>query len=289
MHWQVVRLLLSKGAHFRASLHYAAATGQKAVIEELLSAGMEVDHCTLAFTRSFTPLYVAIAYRQLSVAKLLLQHAADPELATRPQDSEATKLLTSLQAGGEPSDKRTGRELLQADFSSRSDFLRVQAHVRADGVTADNVMEGWPKDHTDKPLSADIKDQLGCTGLMHAAVTDNADVACKLLKAGADHTLTNRSGFSALLYMAWHDSRHFRAALEKQCGSSAVQLPAADRAGLEALKEAFQGTHEASKSILERGSDKYRISHFGAEEYPEEERGWYATTGSREEVLQTAL
>ncbi|VFQ63915.1 unnamed protein product [Cuscuta campestris] len=101
-------------------LHYAthnAFSGQKELIQLLISRGAEVDACS---NDQWTPLLFATLYRSIEAVEVLLQNNANPNLVVRPiaplivsswYSYEITDLL--VKAGGDPNINVDGSTPLQ--------------------------------------------------------------------------------------------------------------------------------------------------------------------------------
>jgi ankyrin repeat protein len=194
-----VRMLLSKGAdaRYRAPSGYDAITvaasyrGTAASITALLDAGadsqppedLKINH---------TPLLFASMSGDLESVSLLLAHGASPNRRDSPL-SEAitfgrTDIVHALVAAGAKVDlvERTGVNLLHwATLTNRAGIIPELAKA---GVEINGV------------------DEHGYTPLMYAATIDfgDTDVLDALLASGADRTIKNESGRTAL-----QQARHF--------------------------------------------------------------------------------
>lgn len=78
-------------------------------------------------------------------------------------------------------------------------------------------------------FEADAEDHSSWTSLMHAAFTDDAEVAEKLFALGARPELRNKYNFSALLFAHWMGAAAFRKVVRKVKGPQADVLDANDQ------------------------------------------------------------
>ena len=274
-HVAIVSLLLEQGAHFASSAHYASAAGQAGVVEALLKAGCA---CDVAHTQPLqqanaargprTPLELALAHGHTPVVLLLLSFGANPDAL--PAHRRDSPLLPT------EARKRTAEELSE-QVSNAASFYQLQSFLKSDrfddtgaDVTskpvsgsgkgggeaggAQAVTEG--SQATSEPLPVELDpnacDTMGWTGLMHAAVTDDAVTARKLLSMGAKHTYRNRFSLSALLWAHWMEASSFREVLRQLQGAEADTLDGNDQKGFDRLRETLE-RHKgdaAVKSLL---------------------------------------
>jgi len=188
-----VKLLLGKGADakYRAPSGYDAITvaasyrGTTPAIRALLDAGADVQPPD-AVKITHSPLLFASTSGDLESVSLLLARGASPNRRDSPL-SEAitfgrTDIVQALVAAGAKVDlvERTGVNLLHwATITNRADVIPALAKA---GVDINAV------------------DDNGYTPLMYAATIDFGDTATleALLAAGADRTIKNESGRTAL-------------------------------------------------------------------------------------------
>ena len=225
----VVALLLAAGAdpevrdgEDATPLHLAASGGDPSIVALLLDAGREVDSRN-AWGR--TPLHLVAAGGDPSVVALLLEAGVDPEVrdgedatplhrAVSSRSSDNVSLL--LAAGAELEARDSGGEtpLLRAlDIGGRRDSLTVAALLDAGAdVTARSPNGETPLYRavrwTHDPgvvrrllgLGADPNGEAQLGRPLHAAAgsPDNLETVLALLEGGADVTLRDDNGNTAL-------------------------------------------------------------------------------------------
>jgi len=146
-------------------LSKAAQGGYEQTVKVMLEKGADPD------VRGFagkTALFWAVERGYVNVAKLLLEHRADPNIRST--------------AGLSP--------LMEAAKSGRVELVRslVAHHADLDAREGDEGLPG----------TLDVSAGTGMTPLMMAVVGGHRDVVSVLLDAGADTTIRNRSGETAL-------------------------------------------------------------------------------------------
>ena len=131
-----------------------------------------------------------------------------------------------------------------ADVTSKPASQPAPKSAVAHGDAGDAEAETEPPPATADPLPPGLDpnacDTMGWTGLMHAAVTDDAVTARKLLGMGAKHTYRNRFSLSALLWAHWMEASAFREVLRQSQGAEADTLDGNDQKGFDRLKETLE-------------------------------------------------
>lgn len=179
-----VRILLVRGAHagYDALTIAAASRGTAPAIRQLLDAGAPVNPPKGLRTKN-TPLVFAAMSGDLANVKLLLAHGADPSSA-----------LSQAVAFGYPDIVRVlisaGAQATLTE-SSGINLLHWAAIANRPEVIPQLVEAG---------VSINAKDDFDFTPIMYAATIDFGNRAClqALLKAGADPTIRNAEGRTAL-------------------------------------------------------------------------------------------
>ena len=244
-HVDVTEALLAVGAHFAGSLHYAAAAGQVGVVQALQRAGAPLDAALAPAgtkggggARRVTALELAVANGHAQVVNYLCGCGVDG--ASLPVHLRDSPLLPSA------AKERIAREKGE-QVKASVDFYELQAFLHAHGVEA--VLEA-AEAGTLPELRADAEDHAGWTSLMHAAFTDDAEAARKLLALGARPSVRNKYGFSCALFAHWMESSSFRRVLRERCGAGCDVLDGNDQKGVERLAAHRERGDAADDAIL---------------------------------------
>jgi len=176
-----------------AGLHDAAARGDVAEIEQLMAEGEKPN---IQDANSRTPLHVAAYLRQYGAARALIRLGADPnaldaqryDVITIAAVNNDLEMLTIALAGGGNARAVTspydGTALIAASHRGHADIVRALIAAKAPLNHVNNL--GWTA-----LLEAVV---LGNGGANHTAVVE------ALAKAGADVTLPDRNGVTALTH-----------------------------------------------------------------------------------------
>jgi len=139
-----------------------------------------------------------------------------------------------------PNDKRKrAAEELSEQVSNAASFYELQKFLNSDRFYSQG------KDTKAGEVAAvDINpnacDTMGWTGLMHAAVSDDANSAKKLLSLGALPSYRNRFALSAVLWAHWMEASAFREVLRQMQGAEADVLDGNDQKGFDRLRETLE-------------------------------------------------
>ena len=163
-------------------LRSAAIKGKVRRVRKLLKDGAEVDYKDV---NKLTPLYFAASHGFADVARALLEHGADPNVAR--EDS-------------------LGPPLVQAAYHSHMDVLKLLVEHKAD-INAINysqrtgLHEAVWRNQPDPAFlllkagaDPNTRDRLGGTPLSDAIGFDYRKIALKLIQHGADVTVTDKYG-----------------------------------------------------------------------------------------------
>jgi ankyrin repeat protein len=194
-HAEIVRLLLSgskaelnvRGQHGMTPLLLALSQGHAEVVKYLLEAGADV---TLADEVGNTALYLAVELDQVEIVRLLLSHSKAELnvkgqrgmtlllLALRRGHAEVVKYLLEAGADVTLADEAGNTALYQAVGRGHSEIVRILlSHSKAE---------------------LNVRGQRGMTPLLLALSQGHAGVVKYLLEEGADVTLANEVGDTAL-------------------------------------------------------------------------------------------
>jgi ankyrin repeat protein len=174
-----------------AGLHDAAARGDVAGIEQLIAEGEKPN---LQDSKSRTPLHVAVFMRKNDAARALLRLGADPNALDAERydivtiaavNNDLDMLKIALEGGGNAraiTSPYDGTALIAAAHRGHVDVVRALIAAKA------------PLNHVNN---------LGWTALLEAVVLgnggrDHTAVVEALVKAGADVTVPDRHGTTAL-------------------------------------------------------------------------------------------
>lgn len=157
----VIATMKVKGLGGAFPLYSATRKENLSVIKKLLKRGAEVNRTT---PNGWTPLKSAAQQGCLEVVKVLLEAGADPNIA---DDTNYTPLMNAV----------SGEHM---------DIVKILLKFNADP----NVQSGKNPEGDDG--------ETGRSALMDAAVSGNVAIARELLKRGANPTLLNSKGWTAL-------------------------------------------------------------------------------------------
>jgi ankyrin repeat protein len=174
-----------------AGLHDAAARGDVAAIEQLIAEGEKPN---LQDSKSRTPLHVSVFMRKNDAARALLRLGADPNALDAERydivtiaavNNDLDMLKIALEGGGNAraiTSPYDGTALIAAAHRGHVDVVRALIAAKA------------PLNHVNN---------LGWTALLEAVVLgnggrDHTAVVEALVKAGADVTVPDRHGTTAL-------------------------------------------------------------------------------------------
>lgn len=158
-------------------------------VQRLVTAGADVNGPQ---ADGMTALHWAVLHDDVSLARWLVTHQANPNLATRYQitplylacaNGSDTMVTLLLEAGAD----------LQAKAAGDESLLMTAARTGRTGPVRSLLARKLP---TDEP------DARGQTALMWAAAEGHLEVVSELLAAGADPQQSVRSGFTPLLFAA---------------------------------------------------------------------------------------
>jgi len=175
-----------------SALSYAARDGRMEAVQALVEAGANVNQVTESDKTS--PMIMALINGHYDVAKYLLEHGADPNLANADGLAPLYAVVDMRFAPvGWVPNPHTDRE--------KTDSLDLMKELIAKGANVNQrlVRKLWfrPNTHNTQWVIA-----AGATPFWRAAESSDID-AMKILKnAGADHTITNLDGDTALIVAA---------------------------------------------------------------------------------------
>ena len=247
----VVRLLVDEGAHFGKALHFASAAGHVTCATCLCAAGMAVNAASVWGGVSYMPLELALTNEHGAVAnELVLSHGAD--VSALDEELQNSPLLRSQEKADLEREKGHQETKALAFHKVCRALQHAQAH------------EGEPlPTHLTTDLDADAVDPMGWTALMHAALSDDAAAARRLLKLGADPLHRTEHGeLSAMMWAHYHKSASFIAVLAEwgaaedlgsSLSSAERDLSSEDQRGLARLHAAYSECNEANRLMLEPG------------------------------------
>lgn len=192
-------------------LHLACLLGKKEIVEWLLAAGIDVN--TADRRIGLTPLFYAAQKGDVKLAKLLLQHGADPLAKDRAgkdithwgvlaEDSESIKAILScsrdlglLLQAYEMRDFEEMEMLLKKGIGINSKNRESLSFLHTAAETGDTETGRWLIQH-----GADIRirDKYGFTPLMTAAGNGRDEMVKLLLDKGAETRLNNHRGLTPL-------------------------------------------------------------------------------------------
>lgn len=136
-----------------------------------------------------------------------------------------------------------------ASFYELHKYLQHSGRFDEDGNETHDAGSGAGPVPLPEGVDPQATDTMGWTGLMHAAVTNDAPMARKLLAVGSNHTTRNRFGLSALLWAHWMDASAFREVLRQLVGTEADALDGNDQKGFDRLRETLE-RHKGEEAVL---------------------------------------
>ncbi|XP_014229216.1 ankyrin-3-like [Trichogramma pretiosum] len=203
------------------NFHVACAFGCDDVVEKFLELGQDPN--LLVHEIGYSALHLALAYDRRNVARLLLKSGANPNLAN-PEGSTALHLICKMDRP---------KALMKS-------FLKICLEKR-------------------QPLLLDAQDKEGKTALHLALENGRTNIAKWLLRKGADPTLANPEGSTALhLICKMNHPKALMNLILKKCLGKRQPLPldAQNKEGKTALHLALEKGHrEVVQLLLERGAD----------------------------------
>jgi len=291
---QAVRTLVGRkvdvnqrAADGATALHWAAHHEHLAAVDVLLRAGAKPDTVNAL---SVTPLWIAADLGSSAIVARLLAAGADPNvapqtggtalmLASRNGDVSSVKLLLEHGANVNAAEQANGQTALMWGVSQRqpdvvSLLIRAGAEVNARSKQLKRVVllccPTWPGD----PEGTVEIDQGGLTPLLFAALTGDADIARRLIDAGANVDETAAAGTTALAMAAMRGFTELvsllleRGANPDAGGGGFTALHAAVLRGDAKMVDALLA-HRASVNarltkgtFLKRGSREYAFDKF---------------------------
>lgn len=220
-HPDVVKALLDVHADPRAHskqgfmpIHFAAREGNQAVVEVLLSAGVDINILTEADkgavpaqgrtpsglviggaktqgANGYTPLLVATVRAQVPLALWLLDHGADPNI----MDAGFTPLhWTSTEWETYTANRVYGVIDPMGGIPDRKQKLQLVDALLAHGVNV-NARMTKPR----PSVAGGYEDSVGATAFLLASSTDDLEMMKLLYKAGADPNIKTATNTSSLM------------------------------------------------------------------------------------------
>jgi ankyrin repeat protein len=217
----IVDILLSKGADIEARandgstpLIIAAIGGQRHIVEMLLRKGARIDS---AQNEGYTPLLWAAYWGHTDLVKYLVEQGANPRAQTR----DGYNALVLAAEGG----MRQYTQYMLERNSMRRKFRSGKLIVPRVDYVGDLPMISALADST---VDVNAQTREGITALMRAAQKGSLSAIKALLRLGADPSLTDQQGQSALDYAKTYKQREvirFFLNLQKAQAAPAETLP----------------------------------------------------------------
>ncbi|HKG80875.1 MAG TPA: ankyrin repeat domain-containing protein [Pyrinomonadaceae bacterium] len=276
---EVIQQLIDKGAHvnqpvrYKSALMHAASEGHVEIVKLLLARGAEVN----AQTDEGTALMMAVRGGHVSIVKLLLDARADVNAKHRLGHSA---LIMSAGPSIPEMNPEPGKPVGPPASEIMSLLLARGADVNLIGQRGQTALMEANSTAKVKLLVANgaqlnAKDEQGETALIHAVDRGDVEVVEALLQAGADASVRDAKGVTALM-LALEEVPSYRAAgsdkLARRRLESARPLLTADFGDVNIQNEngetllmraASLGETEIVKLLLGRGADVNRTDVFG--------------------------
>lgn len=174
------------------ALHFAAREGQMEAVQALLAAGAGVNQVSL--TDAMSPLVQAIITGHFDVAQFLLEHGANPNLATKMAGVAA--LWAAIDARYAPRAWYPSPNVEQ-EKTSHLDLIK-QLLARGANPDARLTSKPWFRTFGD----SNQPDPVGATAFYRAAQANDVPAMKLLLAAGANPSIPTTRGTSPLLVAA---------------------------------------------------------------------------------------
>ena len=215
-------LLNAKDVQGNTSLTLAANSGQKEVVQYLITKGADLDSSN---TYKYTPLHYSILRRHIGIAEMLIEAGADLNIpnvwgytplhtcAGRNFLKEA-KFLIEHKAGVNSKNEVGETPLFSAVKFGHEDMIVLLIKNGADVNARDNVgrtpvfatadrnSSEILKLLVDQGAKVDIKDKFGMTPLHRAAIAGYHDIVQILVRSGGDVKVRDAKGRTPYFYAA---------------------------------------------------------------------------------------
>ena len=171
------------------ALHHAARQGHVASVRALLEAGARVDAKT---ADGHSALLVALINGQFDVAMALIQHGADPNLASDPHG--VTPLWAAINARWQPRTRYPQPQEMERQTAAYLDVANALLDKGAD-VNARIRVHPWYMVYTDcGNANCGLSNNAGSTAFWRAAYGTDVDAMRLLVKRGADPNIPTMAG-----------------------------------------------------------------------------------------------
>jgi ankyrin repeat protein len=169
-------------------LHFAAREGQMAAVQALLAAGADVNQVSV--TDAMSPLIQSIITGHYDVAKYLLDHGADPNLATKKEG--LTALWATIDSRFAPRAWYPSPNVEQ----EKAMHLDLVKELLAKGASPNARLTSKPWFRTFGDSNG--PDPAGSTAFWRAAQANDLDAMKLLVAAGANPSIATNHGCSPL-------------------------------------------------------------------------------------------
>jgi ankyrin repeat protein len=282
-HIGVVNCLLAAGADVTfvdedgdTALHLAVMGGELALVRRLLGLKLNIDATNL---RGVTPLMLAIMKEQVEIVDCLLSAAADVTHVDADGDTVlhlaagsglltcVTLLLAEDSVAIDAANHQGATALITAARRGRVDVVRSLISHGADASKQDSAIQGTALLHATYTGHLDvvivlleasrnelnIAGQRGAAPLLVALNKEHVEVANYLLESGADVTLADAGGDTALHLAA---GSGLLTCVTSLLAQDTVAIDTVNHQGATALiTAARRGRVDVAKLLIERGAD----------------------------------
>lgn len=242
-------------------LLYAARQGNIQAAEALIAGGANVNETS--GSEHTAPLLIAIDNGHYDMAKVLLEHGADPNI---PNDFGVTPLYDTVDVKWAPKEW-SPEPLVTEQKTSELDLLKLLiAHGANLNARIDAAI--WEHVLSENQVWIDVA---GSTAFFRAAQADDLEAMRILKDAGADPSIPTYAGDTPLMAAAglgWGANYSItmpdRLAAVKYCMSLGVKINQADALGYTALGgAAFAGDLDVIRYLVKQGADIHAMDKAG--------------------------
>lgn len=290
-HWEIVNLLIEKGADINSqndlgnsALHCASNKGQIEIVKLLLTNGAKIN---LQNLEGYTALHEASSGGHLEILKLLLENGAMKDIKTKKGETALSSLFRSINPNMDifeilfDKDKRSINELKNwsnATIYNASRFGHVETLKKllkyGLGDITGQDSEGWSPLHwasatnnlpivqllLDNGSTIDIKDKDGATSLYIASGRGHKNIVKLLLDKGAKINMQNNYG----VFPLYQASREGHLEVVKLLLERGANINLQDEDGWTALHAASKRNRpDVVKLLLEEGASTYLKTNEG--------------------------